>query len=123
MGMPTKYKPEYCEMLILHMKDGNAYRTFAAIVDVNPDTLYEWEKVHPEWREAKKIGSVKSQLWWDNIAKDQARGLTKGNFMTWWYNVKNRFPTEYRDNPVEKESNVKEVRVKYPENLPPPKDE
>ncbi len=53
-GRPTLYRPEYCDRLILHCKKGLSYEAFAGVVDVCVDTLYEWEKVHPKFSEAKK---------------------------------------------------------------------
>lgn len=66
-GRPTKYKPEYCEMLIKHGQDGLSYESFAGVIDVNVDTLYEWEKVYPEFSEAKNNFRAKSLLFWDKV--------------------------------------------------------
>lgn len=41
-------------MLIEHMSQGFDYYTFSHVVDVNQDTLYEWEKHFPIYSEAKK---------------------------------------------------------------------
>ena len=56
MGRPSKYKEEYCDMLIKHLAKGYPIETFAAEINVNPDTIYEWANRHPEFSEAKKIG-------------------------------------------------------------------
>lgn len=58
-GRPSKYQPEYCEMLIKHMSQGKSFWSFAAEVDVCFDTLSEWTKTHQEFSEAKKIGMSK----------------------------------------------------------------
>lgn len=50
----SKYKPEYCQKLIEHMGKGFSYETFGAEVGCGRTTLYDWEKQHPEWKEAKK---------------------------------------------------------------------
>lgn len=64
-GRKTKYAPEFCEMLIAHMAKGYSYASFGAIADCHVDTLYEWEKVHPEFSEAKSRGEAKSLYWWE----------------------------------------------------------
>jgi hypothetical protein len=61
-GQPTAYREAYCQLLIDHMSQGLSFETFGAIVDVCKDTTYEWVKVHPEFSEAKKLGSIKRNL-------------------------------------------------------------
>lgn len=55
-GQPTKYKPEYCEMLIEHMSKGKPFQTFAAKIKVKRSTLYNWASEIPEFAEAKAMG-------------------------------------------------------------------
>lgn len=62
-GRPSKFKPEYCDMLIEHMSEGFSFDTFAGRIKVNPDTLYEWakegnEEKYPFFSEAKKIATA-----------------------------------------------------------------
>lgn len=61
-GRPTKYRKEFCELLIQHMSEGLSFDTFAGVLRVNPDTLYEWAKVHPEFSESKKVGNALRNL-------------------------------------------------------------
>jgi len=60
MGAPSKYKEEYCQMLIDHMAQGLSFRSFAGLIGVHFDTLYEWVKVHRNFSDAKKTGLPKS---------------------------------------------------------------
>jgi len=53
-GAPTLYKPEYCGLLAEHLKSGLSFTSFAGVIFVNPDTLYEWCKVHKEFSETKR---------------------------------------------------------------------
>lgn len=62
IGRPTKYRPEYCQMLIEHMSGGLSFETFAGVVEVNPDSLYEWMKVHKAFSEAAAVGKGKRNL-------------------------------------------------------------
>lgn len=62
LGRPTLYDPKYCEMLIAHCEQGLSFETFAGVLRVNPDTLYEWVKKHSEFSEAKKIATVLRNL-------------------------------------------------------------
>ena len=91
-GRPTKYKPEYCEQLIKHMAEGLSFETFAAVISVNPDTIYEWAKRHNSFSEAKKIGFNKSQLFWEKLGRSGAAGKMKNfNAASYIYNCKCRF--------------------------------
>ena len=58
-GRPTLYKPEFCQMLINHMSQGLSYETFAGVVGVSKQTLYDWEKKNENFLDAKKIGQMK----------------------------------------------------------------
>lgn len=95
MGRPTKYKKEYCDALIGHMQKGLSYESFGGVVWVDRDTLYEWEKKHREFSDAKKIGASLCRKWWEEAGID---GMTSGsiNAAIWIFNMKNRFP-EWRD--------------------------
>lgn len=63
----TDYRPEYDKMLIAHMSKGFSFKTFAAVVEVNLATMYEWAKVHASFHEAKEIAFVKCELFWETL--------------------------------------------------------
>lgn len=101
-GRPSKYKSEFCQMLIQHMKSGLSYESFAAICNVALSQLYEWEKKHKEFQEAKGIGIGHSRLWWEKTGIDGLWDLNeyqngklshqkKLNSTVWVFNMKNRF--------------------------------
>lgn len=98
VGRPSKYKPEYCDMLIEHMHAGFSYEAFAGSIGVCWDTLYEWEKVHPEFSEAKRYGIAKGMMTWEQIGMDGCTGKIQGfNASTWIFNMKNRFRSHWKD--------------------------
>lgn len=100
-GAPTKYKPEYCNQLIIHMEQGYSFESFGGVVSVSADTLYEWVKVHSQFSEAKKEGKSKSRLWWESQGRDGlwnetskigTETITRSiNATIWIFNMKNRF--------------------------------
>lgn len=65
VGRPTDYKSEYCQMLIEHMAQGHSFESFAAVINKNRDTLYDWTVRHKEFLDAKKEGLDKSLLWFE----------------------------------------------------------
>lgn len=70
-GRPTKYKKEYPELLILHMEEGLSFEAFGGVVRVSKQTLYDWEKAHPEFLDAKRVGESLARLYWEKIARDK----------------------------------------------------
>jgi len=101
-GGPTKYKPEYCEKLIEHMSEGLSYEAFAALIGVHRSILYDWEKSHPEFSEAKDVGFGKSLLFWEKLGRDNILNTSESfgegqssskslNGSVWIFNMKNRF--------------------------------
>ena len=95
-GRPTKYLPEYCDLLITHMDNGYSFQSFAGLVNVSKDTLYEWEKNYIEFSDAKKIGFEKSRLFWEKIGIDLSK-KNFGNPTAFIFNMKNRFPEDWRE--------------------------
>lgn len=106
VGRPSKYKPEYCDQLIEHMSEGFSYETFAAKVNVNRDTIYQWEKDHQDFSDAKKQAVEKCQLFWEGLginhiinksdseSQGEGFGWSKSrslNAAVWVFNMKNRF--------------------------------
>ena len=100
-GRPTLYKPEYCERLIKCMSEGYSYTAFAAEIGVHRSILYDWEKLYPEWKEAKLMAEDKSLLFWEKQGIDGLYNVTEYedgkivsskslNSTVWIFNMKNR---------------------------------
>lgn len=91
VGRPTKYKEEYCDMLIRHMESGLSFDSFAAVIKVNRDSLYEWVKVHPEFSDAQKEAYSQNLLFWEKIGISGMVGrIPDFNATVWIFNMKNR---------------------------------
>lgn len=116
VGRPSKFKPEYCEQLIQHMGEGFSFESFAGKIGTHRDTLYEWEKVHPEFSDAKKAATEACRLWWEEkgmqglFSEYQGR---KMNSALWIFNMKNRFKWKDRIESVDS----KPEEYKPPESL------
>lgn len=50
------FKSEYCQQLIDFMKKGYSLASFGAEIGRSRETLYEWMRSHPEFKEAHQIG-------------------------------------------------------------------
>lgn len=102
-GRPTKYRKEFCESLIIHMKKGLSFEAFGAECDVSKDTLYQWVSKHPEFADAKKRGTSHSQKFWETIALAGMLGKYGKNFnaAVWIFNMRNRFNWTDKEHPSE----------------------
>src|ERR1700721_1643199 len=74
IGRPTDYRPEYCDALIAHMREGYSFESFGANVGAHKQTLYTWAEVHPDFADAKKEGTALSLKFYEGVAKMQALG-------------------------------------------------
>ncbi len=95
-GRPTKYKPEYCEMLVEHMSQGASATSFAAEIDIARSTINEWADAHPEFSEAVKRGKAKCAAWWEKTGRTQAID-GKGNATLVIFGLKNMAGEDWRD--------------------------
>lgn len=86
-------------MLIEFMAEGLSFEAFAGHVRVHKDTLYNWEKLFPEFSEAKKLGFSRNLEFWERMGVNGAMGkIDKFNVTTWIFNMKNRH--RWRDQQV-----------------------
>lgn len=91
VGRPTEYHSHYCDQLVDHMSQGFSYESFSAVIGTCRSTLYNWEKSHPEFLDAKKRAFDACQLRWESMCIDtifESKGL---NTPAWIFNMKNRF--------------------------------
>lgn len=113
-GRPTKYKPEYCQMLIDHMSQGLSYESFAASISVSRETLYQWEKDQPDFSYSKKIAKGGSLLFLEKLGLNGAQGKIKGfNVASWIFICKNRHPDMFKDQVEVGNSDAKPFMLKY----------
>lgn len=116
--MPAKkYKKEYCQKLIEHMRKGYSFYSFGAKpLSVGRATLDDWVLKYPEFEEAKSIGTNESLKFWEKIGLKGLTGKYKGGFSasTYIFNMKNRFKwTDRTDLRVSSDEIPKEEREKH----------
>lgn len=105
LGRPSLYKPEYCQMLIEHMKLGKSFETFGIQANATRPTLYRWLKEHEGFRDAKAMGELHSREFWESHGIDGLYATTETekrgsayttnsksmNAKIWELNMKRRF--------------------------------
>jgi hypothetical protein len=92
MGRPSKYRESYCQQLVEHMQQGLSFESFAAVVGVHRDTLYEWVSKHEAFSDAKKRGWAAGLLYFEQMGiQGMIGGLAKFNPTVWIFTMKCRF--------------------------------
>lgn len=93
-GQPTKYREEYGREIIELMGTGLSLTAAAADLGFHRDTIYEWEKVHPEFSDAVKLARAKRVLSLERglLTEDSGPRVTARIFA-----LKNADPHEWRD--------------------------
>ncbi|QDP48212.1 MAG: hypothetical protein Unbinned6437contig1000_66 [Prokaryotic dsDNA virus sp.] len=71
-GRPSDYKPEYCNAVIEHMKEGASLTSFAASINCARSTINVWMEANPEFSEAVKAGKAQCAAWWEGIGRKNA---------------------------------------------------
>lgn len=102
-GQPTKYKPEYCEALKVHMAKGFSFEAFAAVVGTYKETLYDWARTNQDFAAAKREAFEACRMFWEKVCIDhivtvsESDGMMKMsqsralNSTAWIFNMRNRF--------------------------------
>ena len=89
VGRPSSYRAEFCQRVIDLMAEGRSLDGCAAILGVHPDSLYAWQKLHPEFSDAVKTGRAAATAFWESRLLDVARGAP-GNAQAIQWALRNR---------------------------------
>lgn len=77
VGRPTKYRAEFGEALVEHMKRGLSFESFGASIGVSKETLYTWLKRHPQFLDARKQGWPHLEMFYLQLAQRVASGQVR----------------------------------------------
>lgn len=106
-GRPTKYRPEFCELVIKDGEQGLSLTAFAGGIGIDRSTVNEWMSVHPEFSQAvKRHGAARTRyLEQTLLSESQGPRVTARIFA-----LKNAAPDEWRDI-VEQKITMRDERV------------
>lgn len=96
-GRPPKYRPEFCASVIEMGKTGWSKAEMAAELGISRETLYAWEREHPEFSDALKRAHVLAQAWWEARGRAGMMAGKKFNAAAWIFTMKNRFRADYAE--------------------------
>ena len=89
VGRPSSYRADFCQRVIELMAQGRSLDGCASLLGVHPDSLYEWQKVHPEFSEAVRAGRAAATAFWEGRLLDVAQGGS-GNAQAIQWALRNR---------------------------------
>lgn len=95
-GRPTKYKPEYCDLIIEVGSYGGWLSEMAEACDVARSTMDEWAANHPEFSEALTRAKQKAQAWFE-IKGRTGMEADKFNSALWAKQMSARHRDEYTE--------------------------
>jgi hypothetical protein len=95
-GRPTDYRPEFCQMLVDHMKQGFSFKSFGAIIDVCETTITSWASTHDDFLAAKTKGKSFERLYWEKL-HNKCSDTGEGSASAIIWAQKNKFPDDYKD--------------------------
>lgn len=73
-GQPTKYKKSMDAFFEENLGKGYSKEASSGLAGINPDTMYEWIKVHPSFSEAIKRGEALSIAFFEGLLISKAQG-------------------------------------------------
>lgn len=98
MSRPSKYKKAHIEALDAMGREGEGMAEAIVALGVSRDTFYRWQEEHPEFSDAVKAMRARSQAWWEQKGRSATFGGEDGfNATSFIFNMKNRFPSDWRD--------------------------
>lgn len=95
-GRPSKYKPEFCQIIEDELAKGYGLAAACVALDIVKETAYEWANQYPDFSHAIKKGRQKSQKFWSKTLIDQSQkggGIPTSSIFA----MKNLFPEDWSD--------------------------
>ena len=95
-GRPTKYRPEYCDVIIELGKEGKSIAQMASHFDVDKASIFDWAAANADFSTALARAKAHSQTWWENAAQ---KNMDNRNFnaQLWLKSVASRFRDDYTE--------------------------
>lgn len=96
LGRPSKYYPEFCEVIIELGKLGKSLAQMASAFEVDKASVLRWEEEYPDFRTALMRARSEAQTWWENHGQ---MGLYSREFNAnlWIKSVASRFRDDYTE--------------------------
>ena len=94
----TTYIPpdNLCQMLGTHMCEGLSFTSFAGVLGISRQTLYNLLDKYPEFKTTREVCEMKALLFWEKIQVQVASGeLNHPRPTNLMFTLHTRFPAEF----------------------------
>jgi hypothetical protein len=90
MARTPEYKDIYADKALSILAEGKSKNAVCAHIGISKQTLYNWEKNYPDFKEAVDIGMAACEYHWEELGAD---GIIADGFNTgmWMIQMRNRF--------------------------------
>lgn len=95
-GPRSSYRDAYCNEVIECLAKGHSVAAFAGEIGIHRTVIYDWMKIHPEFKAACEKATAKAILYWEKQLISCAE-TGKGNVTAIIFGLKNRAHEEWRD--------------------------
>lgn len=95
-GRPSKYKPEYCDLVVEHGAEGCSPEEISAKIGVPRRTMQSWAEQHPEFSAALERAKELEHAWWEGVGK-RALFADKFQQQVWAKSMQARFRDKYTE--------------------------
>ena len=113
MGRPTDYLPEHCAKVVALGREGASKAEMAHALGCTRQTMDNWAASNPEFLDAVKEATEAAQGWWESQGRQATFGAKPGfNATSFIFNMKNRFPADWKDKTETEHSGSIEVATK-----------
>lgn len=85
----SKYKPEFCQLVVDHMSQGFDFDTLSHRLGVTPQTMYNWVKKYPDFNTAYHNGKSAQKEFYQKLCLNNAI-TNKGNASMCIFLAKNK---------------------------------
>lgn len=73
----SRYKKQYCKDIVKWLSEGKTLASFAKSVGVSAQRIYDWEKSHPEFKEALAVARTAHLAFFEHLALAHITGSIK----------------------------------------------
>ncbi len=95
-GRPTKYKPEYCDIVESLGRKGKSPAQIASILNVDRASLYRWASEHEDFAQSLSVAKTHEQRWWEDHAQEHL-AADRYQAQVWRASMAARFRADYAE--------------------------
>lgn len=117
MAAPTKYKKEFCDIVVELGKQGYSIAMMASKIGVAKQSLYNYSAQYPEFLDAMRLSLTHAQSFHEHLQLEAVKGDLKDfNSQVHQLIMKNRFRDDYSDTSTQYVKQLESREDEVPDN-------